>query len=49
MFHSFGLCVEYLRREKIGGLELDASLSLGAVRRISAPELEKINTIWNEK
>jgi 16S rRNA pseudouridine516 synthase len=39
MFHRYGLSVEALRREKIGGLALDASLPLGGVREITPEEL----------
>jgi 16S rRNA pseudouridine516 synthase len=39
MFHRHGLSVVYLRREKIGGLALDAKLPLGGVREITPEEL----------
>ncbi len=45
MFHSFGLCVVYLRREKIGSLALDESLSLGAARKITPEELAQLSAV----
>jgi 16S rRNA pseudouridine516 synthase len=40
MFHRYGLNVTYLRREKIGGLALDAELPLGGAREITPEELD---------
>jgi 16S rRNA pseudouridine516 synthase len=39
MFNRYGLSVVYLRREKIGGLSLDAELPLGGVREITPEEI----------
>ncbi|MBC8586369.1 pseudouridine synthase [Youxingia wuxianensis] len=40
MFLAFGITVEYLRREKIGGLSLDEDLQLGKCRELSQNEVE---------
>lgn len=42
MFAAVGNRVDYLKRTKIGGLELDGSLPLGEMREITAEELEKL-------
>lgn len=42
MFAAVGNRVEYLKRTKIGGLELDDALPLGGVREITTEELEKL-------
>ncbi len=47
MFHSFGLCVVYLKREKIGGLALDEKLPAGGVRLITPGELELLSAADN--
>lgn len=40
MFESIGRKVLYLKRVKMGGLELDASLDLGAYRELNEDEIE---------
>lgn len=42
MFLAFGITVVELRRDKIGGLELDPALKTGECRELSEIELEKI-------
>lgn len=42
MFMMYGLTVIYLKRVKIGNLELDESLKLGEYRELTADEVEKL-------
>ena len=44
MFLSTGKRVTYLKRIKMGGLELDESLELGDMREITKEELDKLWT-----